>query len=97
MKVITILLIVSILLFLGGATYAVISGAKQREDNADAAAQADEQICDAVIGLRTDLVQVLEEQKEDALKNVKKLGLDVKQYEENYEETIALISNRECP
>lgn len=72
--------------FFGAALFAVWNG---REENAG--------ICDAVVGLRTDLVQVLEDQRGKAEANARKLGLDTVQLQKDYDNMIAKIGDRDCP
>lgn len=93
MQVALILVALTVFMFFGAGLYAVWNG----EQDQAAQQKTDMAICGAVNGLRQDFVEVIEDQKERALKNIKKLGLDVEQAEKDYDEMLNKIGDEECP
>lgn len=91
------LIVAGVFLFLGAAGYAVYNGATERENQANLAKERDVAICKAVIGVRRDLVEVIRDQESRAIKNVRKLGLDVQEAKESYRKTLDKIGDEECP
>lgn len=73
-------------MFFGAAGYAVYSGVTR-----------DQKQCDAVNGLRRDLVEVIEEQQDRGLKNAEKLGLNTQEIKNDYARMLNKIGDEECP
>lgn len=86
MRVVAIVLSTTILIFMGAAAYAVVNGAEGRQST-----------CDAVKGLRTDLVEIIEEQRGRALENAEKLGLNTQQLDNDYNRMLNKIGDPQCP
>lgn len=93
MQVVLIIFTASCFMFFGAGAYAVWNGEQDRAVQE----QTDMRICDAVIGVRQDLVEVIEDQRARGLKNVKKLGLDVEQARKDYDKMLSKIGDEECP
>ena len=79
--------------FFGAGIYAVWWGEEERGE-----LQSDVvDVCVAVQGLRNDLVEVISAQEERGLRNARRLGLNVQELEEDYDEMYAKLGDRQCP
>lgn len=72
--------------FFGAAMFAVWNGGEENKD-----------ICDAVVGLREDIVEVISEQRGRAIENAEKLGLDTDSLNRDYDKMLSKIGDRSCP